>query len=171
MNLKREFPRIPFYADFRRWRDWGQRLLDLHIGYETVEPFALLRTDVPDEKARAAGQTPRVILNADRDTGIVVLDSETQLSGVPAAAWDYRLGNRSAIDWVLDRHKEKKPKDPIVRETFDTYRFADRKERVIELLERVVTVSMGTVEIVEAMRKAPHRCPARRAASSNRRRS
>src|SRR5690606_11939482 len=41
LNLKREFPRIPLYPDFARWRDWGQELLDLHIGYETVEPFPL----------------------------------------------------------------------------------------------------------------------------------
>jgi predicted helicase len=154
LNLKREFPRLPFYSGFGQWRDWGQTLLDLHIGYESVEPFPLVRTDVPDEKVRAAGQTPRVILKPDRENGIIVLDSETQLSGVPSTAWDYRLGNRSAIDWVLDQHKEKKPKDPIVRERFDTYRFADHKEQVIDLLKRVTTVSVKTVEIVEAMRTA-----------------
>ena len=154
LNLKREFPRIPFYPDFKRWRDWGQSLLDLHIGYEAATPFPLLRTDVPDEKARAADQTPRVILKANRDNGIIVIDTETQLSGVPTSAWDYTLGNRSAIDWVLDQHKEKKPRDPIIREKFNTYRFADHKERVIDLLMRVVTVSVRTVDIVEAMRTA-----------------
>ncbi len=152
LNLKREFPHIPFYPDFQRWRDWGQTLLDLHIGYEAAEPYPLIRTDVPNEKVRAAKQTPRVILKSDQDNGIIVLDSETQLSGVPAVAWDYKLGNRSAIDWVLDQHKEKKPRDPIVREKFNTYRFADHKERVIDLLTRVVSVSVETVEIVEAMR-------------------
>ena len=154
-NLKREFPRIPFYAPFKRWRDWGQVLLDVHIGYETAVPFPLARTDVPDAKARAAGQTPRVILRPDRDHDIIVLDSETQLAGVPAAAWNYQLGNRSALDWVLDQHKEKTPKDPVIREKFNTYRFADHKERVIESLRRVTTVSVRTVEIVEAMRVAP----------------
>lgn len=57
-NLKREFPRIPLYgtlrADFWRWADWGRALMELHIGYETVEPWPLVRTDAPDEKARAA---------------------------------------------------------------------------------------------------------------------
>jgi predicted helicase len=151
-NLKREFPRIPFYPDFNRWRDWGQTLLDLHIGYETVEPFPLVRTDVPDEDIRAAGQTPRVILTADSDNGIIVLDAETQLSGVPASAWRYQLGNRTAIDWVLDQHKEKTPKDPVIREKFNTYRFADYKEQVIDLLRRVVTVSVKTVAITDEMR-------------------
>lgn len=35
-------------------------------------------------------------------------------------------------------------------------RFADYKERVINLLMRVTTVSLKTVEIVQAMRTAPH---------------
>jgi predicted helicase len=153
-NLKREFPHIPFYANFTRWRAWGQALLDLHIGYEIVEPFSLVRTDVPDDNVRATGQTPRVILKADPDNGIIVLDTETQLSGVPAVAWEYKLGNRSAIDWVLDQHKEKTPKDPVIREKFNTYRFADHKERVVDLLRRVVTVSVRTVGIVEEMRAA-----------------
>ncbi len=153
LNLKREFPRIPFYKNFRHWRDWGQALLDLHVGYETAAPFAMTRTDTPDAKARAAKQAPKPILKSDRDSGIIVLDSETQLGGVPPQAWDYKLGNRSAIDWVLDQHKEKTPKDPTIREKFNTYRFADYKEQVIDLLRRVTTVSVATVEIMEAMRK------------------
>jgi len=42
-----------------------------------------------------------------------------------SVAWDYRLGNRSALEWILDQYKEKKPKDPTVREKFNTYHFAD----------------------------------------------
>jgi len=156
LNLKREFPRIPFYAEFKRWRDWGQDLLDLHVGYESVEAFGLERIDIPDERARAAGVSPRVILKADPDNGIIVLDSETQLSAAPTSAWDYRLGNRSAIDWVLDQHREKTPKDPTIREKFNTYRFIDHKEQVINLLQRVITVSVRTQEITERMRASLH---------------
>ena len=148
-DLRREFPRIPLYDDFARWRDWGQALLDLHIGYEGVGPAALTRVDVPGRGA------PVPKLKSLPDAGIIVLDSETQLTGVPRAAWDYRLGNRSAIDWVLDQHKEKKIKDPTVAKLFDTYRLADHKERVIDLLARVVTVSVQTVAITEAMRAVP----------------
>jgi predicted helicase len=61
-------------------------------------------------------------------------------------------GNRSALEWILDKYKEKKPKDPTIREKFDTYRFADYKEKVIDLLMRVSTVSVRTVKIVAAMR-------------------
>lgn len=159
LNLKREFPRVPLYgslrADFWRWADWGRALMDLHIDYESVDPWALQRTDAPDAKARAAGQRPRCILKSDPAAGRIVVDSETLLDGVPPDAWRYRLGNRCAIDWVLDQHKERRPKDPTIREKFDTYRFADHKERVIDLLRRVTTVSVETMRIVDAMKAAP----------------
>ena len=154
LNLKREFPRIPLYPDFKRWRDWGQRLLDLHIGYEAAHPFDLTRIDTPDPK-RAEGTTPAVTLKSDPDNGLVVLDAETRLSGIPTQAWRYRLGNRSAIDWVLDQHKEKTPKDPTIREKFNTYRFADYKEHVVDLLARIVTVSLETVAVTDAMATLP----------------
>lgn len=157
-NLKREFPRIPMYgvidASFWQWAGWGAELMALHIGYEAIEPFALTRTDVPDEKVRAAAQSPKPSLKADKDAGRIIVDSETTLTGIPAAAWRYQLGNRCAIEWVLDQHKEKKPKDPTIREKFDTYRLADHKERVIELLMRLTTVSVKTVRVVEAMKGA-----------------
>jgi predicted helicase len=131
----------------------------LHIGYESVPPHPLTRHDEPDLKARAAGQTPKCALKADKDDGQssdrIVIDSETALAGIPPAAWDYRLGNRSALEWVLDQYKEKKPKDPTIREKFDTYRFAEHKEKVIALLGRVAAVSVATVRIVETMKAGP----------------
>ncbi len=164
LNLKREFPRIPLYgssvADFEAWTGWGSKLMALHIGYEGVEPWPLTRTDTPDAKAREAKQSPKCILKSEPGAapgqpGRIVIDSETVLAGVPAEASHYKLGNRSAIDWVLDQHKEKKPKDPTIREKFDTYRFADHKERVIDLLARVVRVSVETVALVEALKAGP----------------
>ena len=53
---------------------------------------------------------------------------------------------------MLDQYKEKKPKDPTIREKFDTYRFADYKDKVIDLLMRVTTVSVETVRITQEMR-------------------
>jgi predicted helicase len=108
------------------------------------------------QKAKKAGLAPKAMLKADKEKGAITLDSETVLAGVPALAWEYRLGNRSALEWVLDQYKEKTPKDPTIREKFNTYRFADYKEKVIDLLRRVTTVSVETQRIVEAMRKAPH---------------
>ena len=117
--------------------------------------YALVRRDVPDEKVRAAELAPKCMLKADKAAGVITIDSETTLAGIPPQAWTYRLGNRCALEWVLDQYKEKKPKDPTIREKFDTYRFADYKEKVIDLLARVTTVSVQTVRIVEAMKTAP----------------
>ena len=117
-------------------------------------PWPLTRADTPDPRARAAGQTPKVILRADKEAGTITLDSETVLGGVPPEAWRYMLGNRSGIDWMLDQHKEKTPKDPTVRERFNTYRVADHKEKVVDLLARVARVSVETVAITEAMKAA-----------------
>ena len=151
INLKREFPRIPFYPDFKQWAAWGARLMELHIGYETVAPYALTREDVEDTKSREAGVPLPVKLKADKAAGTIRLDSETMLSGIPPEAWDYRLGNRSGLEWILDQYKEKKPKDPTIREKFNTYRFADYKDHVIDLLSRVTTVSVETMAITRAM--------------------
>jgi predicted helicase len=62
-----------------------------------------------------------------------------------------KLGNRSALEWILDQYKEKKPQDATILEKFNTYRFADYKEAVIDLLKRVCTVSVKTVEITSQM--------------------
>jgi predicted helicase len=150
LNLKREFPRIPFYPDFARWAAWGETLMAMHIGYEEVEPWPIERTDTPNPK-RAAGTHPKPALKSLPEQGVVRIDEDTQLSGIPVEAWNYRLGNRSAIDWVLDQHKEKTPRDPTIREKFNTYRFADYKESMIALLAKVVRVSVDTVAITDAM--------------------
>jgi predicted helicase len=52
---------------------------------------------------------------------------------------------------VLDRYKEKTPKDPTIREKFNTYRFADHKEQVTTLLMRVCTLSVETMKIINQM--------------------
>jgi predicted helicase len=151
-DLRREFPRIPLRDDFGRWRHWGQQLLDLHIGYEKAKLFKFTRIDAPGKLAAM----PK--LRSVADQGTVIVDSDTQLTGIPREAWDYRLGNRSAIDWVLDQHKEKTPRDPTVRAKFNTYRFADHKDEMIKLLARVITVSLETVKITDAMRSLERKC-------------
>ena len=148
VDLRREFPRVFFQDDFEWWAGKGRELLDLHIGFESVEPWGLERVEAGAGASAGSGRAARVILRADRDVGVIRLDGETSLRGVPAEAWEYRLGSRSALEWVLDQYKEKKPRDPTIRERFNTYRFAEHKERVVELLDRVCAVSVATVGIV-----------------------
>ena len=195
-DLLREFPRLPLYHEFDIWARMGRQLLDLHIGFESAEPYPLervekypppqpsavretaaptpyaqvesadqgTRTPSPstgkgwgegdnhgEAENQAEAKPPRPRLRAHKERGIIQLDEQTSLAGVPPDAWRYRLGNRSALEWVLDQYKEKKPRDPTIRERFDTYRFADHKERVIDLLMRVCAVSVKTMEIVDGM--------------------
>ncbi len=168
LNLKRDFPRIPFYDNFGQWAAWGKALMELHINYETVEPYPL-EVITAETKAEAKRQLaafskveepeelfarkPKIKakLKADKDAGIIEIDELTLMRGVPAVAWTYKLGNRSALEWVLDQYKESKPKDPTIAEKFNTYRFADYKDHVIDLLKRVCTVSVETMRIVGEM--------------------
>ena len=183
VDLLREFPRLPLYHEFDIWARMGRELLDLHVGFESVEPYPLERVEkshpaqpssirevagparyatqaqpAPVEDREPAlslpkgeGDPPKPRLRADKERGIIALDDQTSLAGVPPDAWRYRLGTRSALEWVLDQYKEKKPRDPTIRERFNTYRFADHKERVIDLLQRVCAVSVKTMEIVDGM--------------------
>ena len=153
LNLKREFPRIPFYDDFRQWTAWGEQLMNLHINYETVEPYPLriVGTDLrvcPNQNERII---PKSKLKADKAAGIIMLDTQTELHGIPTEAWNYKLGNRCALEWILDQYQERKPKDPTIAEKFNTYRFADYKEQVIDLLKRVCAVSVQTMQIINKM--------------------
>jgi predicted helicase len=149
LNLKREFPRLPFYEDFPQWVAWGSLMMDLHLNYETVQKYPLKRLD----KKLAANAQNKPKLKAEKAQGEIQLDAITTLQRVPAQAWDYKLGNRSALEWILDQYKEKKPKDKTIAEKFNTYRFADYKETVIELLQQVCTVSVETMKIIDEMPK------------------
>ena len=145
VNLKREFPHVPFYEDFAQWAMWGEDLMRLHLNYETAEPYPLRRCERP----RVSKPKPK--LKVDWVAGQIIIDTRTTLLGLPTKAQGYRLGNRTALEWVLDRHRERLPRDLTIRERFNSYRFADHKERVIDLLMRVTTVSALTVQITEAM--------------------
>ena len=168
LNLKREFPRLPFYKDFWKWAAWGKTLMDLHINYETIEPFELKRIDKIEETKKAKQSSfihdedepqsmfarklkLKVMLKANKIDCTIYIDERTSLHDIPKEAWKYKLGNRSALEWVLDQYKEKKPSDPTIAEKFNTYLFADYKEHVIDLLKKVCTVSVKTMEIIKEM--------------------
>ena len=143
-ELLHQFPRLPFYHDFDHWARMGEQLLDLHVGFETAEPYPL-RLEQTGKK------TDKPKLRADKVYGVIVLDDATRLTGVPEDAWRYRFGSRSALEWVLDQYRWRKSDDSTINERFDTYQFADHKEHVIDLLRRVCTVSVRTMEIVDSM--------------------
>jgi predicted helicase len=162
-NLKREFPRIPVYKDVPYWVELGRQLTDLHVNYEAAEPYPLEEKTVEPPRGKKNASAPDLFaegpfvpkavtkLRANKEIGVIEIDSYTRLEGIPAIAWEYKLGSRSALEWVLDQYKERKPKDSTIAEKFNTYRFADHKNHVIDLLKRVCTVSVKTMEIINSM--------------------
>ena len=146
LNLKREFPRIPLYKNFNKWADFGKKLMELHLGFKNIEPYKL-------ETVSSITEHPsKAKLKSERLSGIIYLDENTSLTGIPKQAWDYKLGNRSGLDWVLDQYKESKPKDPTIAEKFDQYSFENYKNQVIDILKRVCTLSVETMKIIEMMK-------------------
>ena len=70
------------------------------------------------------------------------------LDGIPAEVDDYRLGTRSALEWVVDQYRVKTDKrSGIVN---DPNR-PDEPRYIVDLIGRVITVSLKTIEIVEGL--------------------
>ncbi len=170
LNLKREFPRIPLYPEFWKWVSFGNELIELHVNYEKVTAYPLevhqhkIKSEAKRQKEMftTANEPPplfghipknKVKLKADKTAGLIEIDELTFLTGIPKEAWNYKLGNRSALEWVLDQYKEKKVTDHTIAEKFDTYRFANYKSEVIDLLKRICTVSIATMRIISEMEK------------------
>jgi predicted helicase len=149
-NLQAEFPRIPLHPEFIAWANIGAALIQSHAYFEQVKPFGLKRIDRPDE-------TQKCKLKADKVMGTIEIDNITTLEEIPPQAWQYQLGNRSALEWVLDQYKEKTPKDLTLCEQFNSYRFTEHKEQIIELLDRVCQVSMETMVAIERIKQLPCR--------------
>jgi predicted helicase len=166
-DLKKMLPRIPFVTDPWPYVEAGRRLSDLHLGYETVEPYPLVGLDDPAPTGDAAYDHFRVEkmafakvrdpetkkLVAERST--VIYNSRITLSGIPEEAYRYLLGSRSAIEWILDRYQVKvdggAKGSGIVNDPNDWSREVDNPRYIIDLLARIVTVSLETMTIVAAL--------------------
>jgi predicted helicase len=151
-NLRNAFPRIPLRPDARRWAAWGRRLLELHLGYGTADPWPLRRVEPP-----AAARRPG--LRSRPEEGAIDIDGHLRLEGVPPEAWDFVLGNRSALDWVLDQHRPRAPRDPALaallgRRGADARAGGTGRDGLADLLARIVTVSVGTAEVQREMEAA-----------------
>ena len=144
MNLKRDLPRLPYTPDFWGFAKAGQRLGEIHVGYEEVDEYPLSFVETPDTPLD--WRVEKMRLSKDK-TGIKYNDFLT-LDGIPAKAFDYRLGNRSALEWVIDQYRVKTDKrSGIVN---DPNR-ADDPEYIVKLIGKVIAVSLETVEIVEGL--------------------
>ena len=142
-NLKRDLPHIPFAEDFWGFANAGSELADLHINYESVPKYDQLK-HIETPGMPIDWRVEKMKLSRDK-TQLKYNDFLT-LDGIPAAAYNYRLGNRSALEWVVDQYRVKTDKrSGIVN---DPNR-ADQPQYIVDLIARVITVSLKTVEIVK----------------------
>ena len=142
-NLKRDLPHIPFAKDFWGFAEAGARLADLHVNYESQPEYDNLKF-VQNPDAQLNWRVEKMKLSKDK-TSLLYNDFLT-LSGIPPKVHDYRLGTRSALEWVIDQYRVKTDKrSGIVN---DPNR-ADDPQYIVKLIGQVITVSLETVDIVE----------------------
>jgi predicted helicase len=170
-NLKRELPRIPYArvssaselsrsdkergrsADsarspdneaFHAFAKAGKRLADLHVEYEKQKEYPLDRIEKPGEKLNFRVEKMRL----SKDKATLVYNDFLTLTGIPKETYEYRLGNRSALEWVIDQYQVSTDKRSGI--TNDPNR-EDDPEYILRLIGQVITVSLETVKIVNAL--------------------
>ena len=143
VNLKRDLPHIPFAEDFWGFAKAGDQLADIHVNYESVPKYDGLKR-IETLGLTVDWRVEKMRLSKDK-TQLKYNDFLT-LDGIPAEAYDYRLGNRSALEWVVDQYRVKVDRrSGIVN---DPNSEAEPRY-IVDLIARVITISLKTVEIVK----------------------
>jgi predicted helicase len=143
-NLKRELPRIPFAPEFHPFAAAGKRLTEIHINYEQQPEYRLKHIENKD--LPIDWRVEKMRLSKDK-TQIKYNDFLT-LIGIPPETFEYKLGNRSALDWIIDQYQVSTDKRSGI--TNDPNRLDD-EEYIVRLIKQVITVSLETVKIVKGL--------------------
>ncbi len=143
-NLRRALPRLPYTPNFRAFARAGQRLAEIHAGYEDQPEYPLESIENPE--LPLDWRVEKMRLSKDK-TEIRYNDFLT-LGGIPPEALDYRLGNRSALEWVIDQYRVKT--DTRTGISNDPNR-PDDPQYIVRLVKKVITVSVETVRIVSEL--------------------
>lgn len=156
-DLRKMLPRIPTPQDkktFDAFVDAGRRLADLHIGYESVEPYPLKEDiqDVAGQSERDLWRVTKMKWRSKADHSAIVYNQQVTLSGIPDGAHRYVLGSRTALDWIIDRYRVRTDKaSGIVNDPNDWCDEHDDPRYIVDLIKRVTTVSVQTMAIVDAL--------------------
>ena len=162
-NLMKQLPRLPAvtnFGDFCAFRDAGHTLTELHLGYESVAPWpvtinagkGLPQAVAPErlyrvEKMKFGGQGK----NKDRST--VIYNPHITITDIPLEAYDYFVNGKPAIQWVMERQGVRTNSDSRI--VNDANRYAtetmENSAYPLELLLRVIRVSMETIDIVKGL--------------------
>ena len=165
-NLSKELPRIPCVKtvdDFRAFRDAGHRLGDLHVNYENAEPYPVtikhgdLRLATIDDPTSFFRVTKMKFggRGRDKDKTMVVYNANITMENIPLEAYEYVVNGKPALEWVMERQVVKTDKaSGIVN---DANRYAvetvGNPAYPFELFQRIITVSLETMEIVRGLPK------------------
>lgn len=140
-NLRRELPRIPFLRDFWGFVTAGERLAELHVNYETQLLYPLTYLENPDLPLDYRVEKMRL----SRDKTSLTYNDFLTLGNIPSAVYEYKLGNRSALEWVIDQYQVTTDKRSGLSN--DPNR-PDDPDYILRLIGQVITVSLETVQIV-----------------------
>ncbi len=147
-DLKKTIPRIPLVKDFWGFSKAGRDLATLHLGYETVDPWPVQVIE-PMDAAPEQLRVEKMRFGARSDRSTVVYNPFIRLQGIPLQAYDYEVNGKSAIEWIMDRYQVKVDQSSGIRNDPNTW--SDDPRYVLDLLRRIITVSMRSVEIVRRL--------------------
>lgn len=145
-NLRRELPRIPFAPDFAAFAKSGEKLAALHTSYESQKEYKLKRVETKGVKPD--WRVERMKLSKDKNE--LVYNDWLTLTSIPAEAFTYRLGNRSALDWIIDQYRVERAKNDPDTLLSDPNR-TDDEEYIVRLVGQVVAVSVETMRLVHSL--------------------
>ena len=153
-------PRIPLVEDLWPFVEAGRDLCALHLGYESIDPFPLegLEPEPDGDPYRFFGVQKMAFAKVREggklvaDKSSIIYNSRITLRGIPEDAYRYLLGSRSAIEWIIDRYQVKTDKaSGIVNDPNDWSREVGDPRYIVDLLARIVTVSLQTMQIVDSL--------------------
>ena len=165
-NLSKELPRIPCVKkpeDFWAFSRAGRALGELHVNYESVDPYPVtikqgdLRTAVINDPEAFYRVTKMKFGGSarDKDKSTVIYNANITMQGIPLEAYDYVVNGKSALEWVMERQVVKTDKKSGI--TNDANRYAietmGNPAYPLELFQRVITVSLETMKIVRSLPK------------------
>ena len=160
-DLKKMLPHIPRATGFHTYASVGRELADLHVNYERVEPYPSVQEEAslhapadPWERYRIGECKMRFpkLGRRDKDFTRLEYNDYVTLTGIPAEAQGYSISGRSPLEWIIDRYHVKTDKaSGIVNDPNDFLREQGRPDAVVDLIKRLVTVSMRTQELLETL--------------------
>ena len=156
-DLRRMLPRIPranTTQGFNAFCDAGRRLAELHVSYETVEPYPLreISTGRLRQENRELWRVNKIKWHSKSDHSAIVYNNYLTLEGIPDEAHRYVLSSRSALEWLIDRYRvTTDPASGIVNDPNDWCDEYNNPRYIVDLIKRITTVSVETVNIVDAL--------------------